>query len=76
MHDFVSGNCVPDVLAGFLIRKLRRVTANDEKSFTRSELLFETMQLRQNMQAVDAAISEEVDKNQMTGELFLPLQRL
>lgn len=76
MGDVVSWNSCLDIVTWFLVGELRGVASNDKETFARRELLFQAMKLRQNVQAVDAAVGEEIDKNQGAGQMTAPLEWL
>lgn len=52
------------------------MATDDDETLAGSESLLKTMKLRQDVKAIDAAVSEEVDQNQRSAEMRLPSQRL
>jgi hypothetical protein len=52
------------------------VAADDGEAFAGSESLFETVELRDDVEAIDAAVSEKVDENEGAREMVFPGQRL
>lgn len=52
------------------------MATDDDEAFAGSESFLKTMELRQDVKTIDAAVSEEVDQNQRSAEMRLPSQRL
>ena len=68
MFDFVPDDRATNGLGVFLVVKLRRVAANDDQLVR--ILLFEILQVGQDMNAVDAAVGPEVDQDDLSPQIL------
>ena len=63
VRDLVAADDLPDVLGGLLVGELRRVHADDDELV--GVLLLELLQVRQDVDAVDAAVGPEVEQDDL-----------
>ena len=71
VFDFILEDGVADLLGPFFIDKLGRVAAHEHNGVLSCELLLQKLQVRQHVQAVDAAVGPEVDQRELAAQVSL-----
>ena len=75
MLDVVLQNGISNLLRPFFIDELRAVAAHENDRVLTVKLLLKEFNIGEHVQTINAAVSPEVDEDQLASQLFLESQR-